>query len=296
MRILLRGIPCLFLLLLVLVASPAWSEQHTIVITDDLQLGLADSFLAEGEYYRAITEYKKFLYFFPDSLERDYVQLQIGMAYYRGNECQQAIEAFAKVRRSDNSKYFTAASFYEGVCRNRLNNPAAAIDDFERVLAHDPAAPEGEEALVGMALAALDRQDWVGCRQAMKRLNDEYPNSSQAMVAEAALPLLDEAENRPRNSPMLAGTFSAIIPGSGYAYNHRYRDGLMALIVNGLFIAGTAVAIDHDNYPAAALIGGAGLPFYLGNIFGSAAAAEKWNLSISQELRSDLAVRFNYRY
>jgi hypothetical protein len=44
------------------------------------------------------------------------------------------------------------------------------------------------------------------------------------------------------------------------------------------------------------LLGAAGLPFYLGNIYGAANAAHKWNLSIAQDLRSDLAVRLDFRY
>jgi len=292
----LRGVFCLVSWLLVMAASTAYGEPRTLVITDELQLGLAEAFMAEGEYYRAITEYKKFLYFFPDSEKCQYVLLQIGMAYYRGGECPQAIEAFAKVRQQDNSENFAAAAFYEGVCRGRLKDAAAAADNFERVLAFDPAAPQAEEALAGLSVIALDQQDWEASRRALQRLAVDYASGQHASAAREALPLLEEAENRPRKSPVLAGTMSAVLPGSGYAYSGRYRDGFVAFLINGLFIAGTAVAVDDENNPAAALIGGAGLPFYLGNIYGSANAAQKWNLSIAQELRNELAVRLNYHY
>ena len=281
---------------LMLVALPARSEPRTLVITDELQLGLAESFMAEGEYYRAITEYKKFLYFFPDAGQIDYVRLQIGMAYYRGGECPQAIESFARVRQHYPSEHFATAAFYEGVCRSRLKNPKAAQDNFERVVAIVPATQQAAEALAGEALAALDREDWAGSRQALEHLTLDYSNTPQGVAAKDALPLLEDAETRPRKSPVAAGLMSAVVPGSGYAYAGRPGDGLMAFLVNGLFIAGTAVAIDHENYPVAALIGGAGLPFYLGNIYGSANAASKWNLSIAQDLRKELAVRLDFHY
>ena len=283
-------------LLLLLMALPARSEPRTLVITDELQLGLAEAFMAEGEYYRAITEYKTFLYFFPDSPRTDYAHLQIGMAYYHGGECPQAIAAFARVRQSYPSDHFATAAFYEGVCRVRLGEPAAAGADFERVLAAGPASPQAPEALAGLALTALDRQDWAASRQALQRLADNYPADPHSMAARDALPLLEVAESRPRKSPALAGTLSALVPGSGYAYAGRYRDGLMAFLVNGLFIAGTAVAIDHDNVPAAALLGGIGLPFYLGNIYGAVNAARQWNLSIARDLRDDLVVRLDFHY
>lgn len=275
---------------------PARGEPRTLVITDELQLGLADNFMAEGEYYRAITEFKKFLYFFPDSDQADYVRLQIGLAYYRGGECPQAIESFAKIRQHYPSEHFATATFYEGVCRSKLKNPRAAADDFERVAAVEPAAPEGADALAGIALAALDHEDWQASRNALERLSRSYPDTPQGAAARDAIPLVEDAATGPRKSPVAAGMLSAIVPGSGYAYAGRPRDGLVALLVNGLFIAGTAVAIDQDNIPAAVLIGGAGLPFYLGNIYGSADAARTWNLSIARELRRDLSLRLDFHY
>jgi TolA-binding protein/TM2 domain-containing membrane protein YozV len=283
-------------LLLTIVVSPARSEPRTLIITDELQLGLAESFLTEGEYYRAITEYKRFLYFFPDSEQVAYVQLQIGMAYYRGGEYPAAIEAFAKVRQDYPAEHYAAAAFYEGVCRSRLHEPAAAQDNFDRVLAFDPANPLAAEALAGIALNALDRQDLAGSRRALERLAKDYPHTPQGDAAREAMPIVLAAETEPCKSPVAAGVFSALVPGSGQLYAGRYRDGLLAFLVNGLFIAGTAVAIDQDNDPAAVLLGAAGLPFYLGNIYGAANAAHKWNLSIAQDLRSDLAVRLDFRY
>ena len=70
----------------------------------------------------------------------------------------------------------------------------------------------------------------------------------------------------------------------------------MAFVVNGLFIAGTIAAIEDDNYALAAIVGGVGLPFYVGNIYGAANAARKWNLSLSKTLRDDLALSLNYPY
>lgn len=282
--------------LLLAMAVPVLGEPRTLVITDELQLGLADSFMAEGEYYRAITEYKKFLYFFPDADQTAYVQLQIGMAYYHGGECAQAIKIFATVRQHYPSEQFSTAAFYEGVCRNRLKDPQLARDNFERVVASDPGANQSADALAGVSLTALDLGDWAGSRQALERLAGGYPETSQGKAAQDALPLVKDAEVRPRKSLLAAGAMSAIVPGSGYIYTERYRDGLMSFLVNGLFIAGTVVAIDHENYPAAALIGGAGLPFYLGNIYGSANAANKWNMNIALELRKELALRLNFNF
>lgn len=77
---------------------------------------------------------------------------------------------------------------------------------------------------------------------------------------------------------------SAILPGSGYIYAERYGDGITAFLINGLFIAGTIAAIHQENYAVAGIVGGVGVPFYLGNIYGSANAAKKWNLGARSEI------------
>jgi hypothetical protein len=79
-------------------------------------------------------------------------------------------------------------------------------------------------------------------------------------------------------------------------YAGRYGDGVVALIVNGLFIAGTVAAIHQENYAVAAIVGGIGLPFYIGNIYGSANAATKWNIGVRKELREKIAVSLDYRF
>jgi hypothetical protein len=67
-------------------------------------------------------------------------------------------------------------------------------------------------------------------------------------------------------------------------------------VVNGLFITGTILAVEDENYPVAALIGGVGLPFYIGNIYGAANAARKWNLSFTRKFRDELALSLEFNY
>jgi hypothetical protein len=43
-------------------------------------------------------------------------------------------------------------------------------------------------------------------------------------------------------------------------------------------------------------VGGIGLPFYLGNIYGSANAAKKWNIAVRNELRSRISVTIDYDF
>jgi tetratricopeptide (TPR) repeat protein len=289
----------LLLLAAVLAAltSPSWASGKEIVVTETVQLGLADAFLAEGEYYRAITEYKKFLFLFPDSEKADYALFGVGTAYSRGEEYEPAANTFAAVREKYGKGAHAAPSaYFEGVSLWKLGRFDRAETAFDRVAALDPASEYAPLSLIGKSLLSYDAKNVPGCRGELARFLESYPQDSRAERVRQTITLLDRDGEMPRKSPAVAGVMSAVVPGSGYMYAGRYGDGVVALIVNGLFIAGTVAAIHQENYAVAAIVGGIGLPFYVGNIYGSANAATKWNIGVRKGLREKIAVSLDYRF
>jgi TM2 domain-containing membrane protein YozV len=133
-------------------------------------------------------------------------------------------------------------------------------------------------------------------RNRLERLIDRYPEYSGTKNARDAIPLIDRYPRLPKKSKTLAGAMSAIVPGSGYIYADHVGDGITAFIINGLFIAGTIVAISGEDYAVAAIVGGVGLPFYVGNIYGSANAAKKWNLAVKRELRNKVFLTLDFNF
>jgi hypothetical protein len=59
----------------------------------------------------------------------------------------------------------------------------------------------------------------------------------------------------------------------------------MSLGVNGAFVAATWGAMANGLEAVGILAGGVGLPFYIGNIYGSVLAARKWNLAVKKQAR-----------
>jgi TM2 domain-containing membrane protein YozV len=125
---------------------------------------------------------------------------------------------------------------------------------------------------------------------------EQYAGDPRAAGVRESLVELDLYRERPRKSRLLAGTLSTVIPGSGQMYAGRYRDGLVAFTVSSLFIAGTVVALNDENYPLAAIAGIVGLPFYVGNIYGAANAADKYNLSLARSTRNALLLSLDYHF
>lgn len=291
-----RYLSTIILLLLFSVQTSAWGATEGIVLTVDVQMSLGDAFMAEGDYYRAITEYKKLTFLFPDSERLSEAFYQIGMAYYKGKDYKSAVNSFAKVRKAYTAGNYCSAAFYEGLSYSKLGLPDKAALSFERARLFDESHPDAANAQLGLSLNALDKDSVADSRANLDEFLAGYPEDERVPGVKASFGLLDEYESQPRKSPALAGAISAVIPGSGQMYSEHYKDGLMAFVVNGLFIAGTIAALDDDNYALAAIVGGVGLPFYVGNIYGAANATRKWNLSLTRKLREDLSLSLDFHY
>lgn len=93
------------------------------------------------------------------------------------------------------------------------------------------------------------------------------------------LMLSEEAERVKFKSPFLAGSLSAIVPGSGKFYTKNWTDG----IISFLFVA-TNTWQAYRGFSTGGIRSGYGWvftglssSFYIGNIFGSAKAARRYN-------------------
>ena len=286
MKSLRRLLPIPFLLLLALAsAPPLHAEDGAVLLTGDVQLKIADTFMEEGEYYRAVTEYKKFLILFPDSVKADYSAFRIALAYFKGEEYGAAARSFMAMReRYPESPYATEAGYREGYSQWKLKNYERARMSLETIAEQHPQSEFATRSLVLICLSALDENRTEVSRQALVRVLNRYPGHPEVESVKEAMIQLERYEALPEKSPVLAGVMSAILPGSGYIYAEHYGDGITALLINGLFIVGTVAAINNENYAVAGIVGGIGVPFYLGNIYGSANAAKKWNLGIRNEV------------
>ncbi len=99
---------------------------------------------------------------------------------------------------------------------------------------------------------------------------------------------VDMSLNPGYKSSVLAGIFSAIIPGSGKMYVGEWGDGITGLLLTGLF-----AFLAYDNFKAdhttrAWIFTGIGAFFYAGNIYGSIASAQIFNAKIDFDFSNGL--------
>lgn len=292
-----KKILCLFIFFSFSFLASALASEKGILLTEDIQLKMADAFMGEKEFYRAITEYKKLLILFPDSEKTDYVMYRIGIAYYSGEEYESSLQAFFSLRENfPESQYVPKSLYYEGLSYWKLKRYEDAETSFISLANSYPGSEIAPSALVASSLVFLEEGDSISCLHGLEKVVSQYPEDTRSENAEKAIQLLEQHRTLPQKSQALAAVMSAVIPGSGYIYAEHYGDGITAFLINTLFIAGTITALHQENYAVAAIVGGIGLPFYLGNIYGSANAANKWNVSMKNEVRNKIFVTLEFDF
>ncbi len=235
----------------------------------------ADFLYQRGEYYRAITEYYRLLHASSDSMQQTVLIGNIGRCYYDGGD----YTGFLRFHRQNSPMLRANPSAQSGMflllgkSYYQLGQYGDAADMLEcsGVRAGDPVYPE-LSVLLGISRARTG--DWSAAQSAWRNL---AADTSWSGISEYLLRNLEPLAALPQRSAFLAGTLSAVLPGSGYLYAGRPGTAIASLLINGLLVWAVADAVRHDQYGIAAAAGFLGAGWYVGNIIGSAAAAREYS-------------------
>ncbi len=250
------------------------------------QWGLAQHLMKEGEYYRAITEYKRFLYYFPGSPKADAARLRIIEAYVKGQWWEEGIRKARELLAMEISEEVRArALFFMGVCQIRLGLLGEARESLFEVVrvSKDPELRARAEYLIGETHAL--QGDWDEAVRLLESITQQSTlgrrGSQRALLVRGRTPL-------PEKSPWVAGALAAILPGAGHLYTGRYLDAGLVFSVNAAFASATVEAIQRDNLPLAGGLAAAELLWYAGNIFSAVGSAHKYNRALHRELLEEI--------
>lgn len=206
----------------------------------------------QGEFLRAAGEFQRYIFLaHPPFGRRDSVLLRIGMCYRKAGKFRKALKYFGKVEGSLREE----ARYQAGLCYIYLGN-------YDTVATWEDAGPR----LRTLIFAA--------------RLLDGRWEEAQKIVPHEGRwkDILGMGENLPRRSPVLAGLLSAVVPGMGKVYCGRTWDGIYSLVTIGTFAWQSYSGFKGRSSLKGWAFGAAAGIFYLGNIYGSAAAAKIYNL------------------
>jgi tetratricopeptide (TPR) repeat protein len=234
-------------------------------------LGFADALNAEGDYYRAISEYKRLLYFCESESTRSRAQMSIGEATFAAGQYGLVLDWYRALDAKEVD--IARAGLIAGRALYRLGryDDAAALLGSIPEGALDAAELADARYYEGLSLVRAGHLDRAAV--SLDLVGESTPHGSKA--ARYAGILRDRPEV-PRKSPRVAAVLG-VVPGLGYAYAGHYGTAVASLAVNGLLAWATVDAFADEHRAAGGLYSLLAIGFYVGNIVGSAQSAERYN-------------------
>ena len=239
-------------------------------------VAVADSLVAEGDLYRAISEYKHVLYASDDCKSRSRAVVGIASTLYRG---EQYLRAVGWLDRKGSVLLATDRKFADEIYLTSLFRTRLAEDllRFSRTL-------DGAMSLYGVALAGCLKEEWGSAQGYFERVEEASPYHARAR---SAVEVCQRAAKIGRKNPSVAGTLG-VIPGAGYLYSGHPQTALAAAVVNSAFIFSAYQAFDSGNIVLGTTLAFWSFLWYGGSIVGSVQAAERHNEAVRNGLWKDL--------
>lgn len=244
-----------------------------------------------GDFFRAITEYHRVIFHWPDHPLAIESQFRIGLSYLSQDDPESALSTFQDMLALS-SISSTNERIRLGLARAYFNlskwdRADQQLDILERSGTVIPRSSIQYDRLWCRLKPGL-MDEALRFWQSESSIHGSMTEQSHKEIHD----VLMEFSRTPYKHPELAGALSAAIPGLGQAYAGRWRDGLISFLINGLFIGAIAVAIDKGHDESAAVLGFFELGFYSANIYNAVNDAHKENRA---QLENNLH-RFEYRF
>ncbi len=262
---------------------------ETIQVRDsvDFDIQFVNSLINRGNYYGALTEIERLLFYSPDRFVSSTV-LQVsrlkcyeGLKDYAGGlSCYDGLPkdmkgdyrlCFEAAHLSDLAGDSAAAMTGYLQCAELYTAAADRVQDMAGRYGAVPSSPYGELAVLYMKGGRYDE-----AQEAIRRRTEL---ESSYLYGQASLDVIGATRDAAKKNRTLAQVIG-IIPGAGYLYVGSAANAVTAFIVNGLLAYATYTSFRSGNVGVGVITGALALSFYAGNIYGSGLAAERYNARI----------------
>ena len=273
--------------------SPAEAMQLAAdVETHHGVLAYADHLFMDGDWYRAIGEYRRYLYLMrgrgPHSPR---AAIAIGEALLRGQQLDAAGRQLDGVAQRTSDLYLRRVALF-GAARAYLldGRPELAKPRF-RLLAEDEetAAPMRREATWLLAWGHFDAGEFEQAEETFGLLSE-----SEGLHQEEAAAVIVELKKRSslsQRNPLVAGALS-LIPGLGHIYLGQWSVGLTSFGWNALFTFAAVTAWLQGQWGVALVLTVMELSWYSGGIFGALAGTLRYNRDVKRNWRDQILADF----
>jgi len=252
-----------------------------LTIDADQQFDFARFCMEKGHYQRAIAELDRFIYFFPEDRRVPLAHHLIGICWLEDGRHREAREIFSRTIREDPDSLFAGKALFltgESYYREAKLDRAAAF--FGEVLKTDPAPRLKNAAYYRLGWTRMREGLWQEAAEVFRRVEKGdrlYPSAARLSVESLNGDLL------PYKDPACAGVMAGILPGLGHAYVSRYKDALVAFLLNGLFIWATVESFHQDHDVLGGILAFFEAGWYAGNIYSAVNVTHKWNKKVRDD-------------
>lgn len=265
---------------MVAVLVPVRARAGQMVIGSAQQFDYAKLLYDQKDFSTAAVEFKRFIHFFAGDDRIPRARFLLGASLFEEGNFHEAAKIFDALIRESGDPGLAADSCFmqsraflgmgnNGYARLVLRNLLAITDDEDvRDKVHALLADIEVQASRGIEKESLST--------AKNLLEEISAGGSGGYDRDRRIQVLDQALAMPEKSPGLAGAM-AVIPGGGFLYCGRYKDALVAFLMNSSLFWASYTAFDHDNPALGGAVAFVGSGFYAGNIYGSITAAHRHN-------------------
>ena len=209
--------------------------------------------------------YQRFINLFPNSQLRQLLQLQIAKCFFLNNNFEMSIRLLQPVFNqnkessdADHHHYLLALSWF----------------NFENYAPFSLRKP-----FIEQGIAQLQKVDHYRHKPIHEFLEE-----------------LQLAPKPDYKSPIVAGSLSALIPGTGSFYADRYVEGSYSFFLTALFGLAASEALQQGTNTLGYLLGIVGLSFYSGSIYTAINSVHHYNDQLDQHRFDNIRGRFQIFY
>lgn len=209
-----------------------------------LQPGLQDEVLIQGNnffnsqnYYNAVTEYKRYIFFNsePENVSLPYAYYKMGMAYRNELELDKAVNALNKsISLTGNLKFAENRKIDIAVIHISNQNYSLAKLILLKLEMYSQSTQIKKRAFFLHAVCNLYEYNWSEAKQMLEEFYHIDSKGKLNKKEEKVISLLKKAVKTKYKSPSLAKWLSTFIPGAGQIYCGDWKNGINALAINSL--------------------------------------------------------------
>jgi tetratricopeptide (TPR) repeat protein len=260
----------------------------------------ADYLMNEKDYFRAISEYKRILYYADDIETKNECLLKISKSYLKSNQFKSSIRFSSRLLNQPKINIFqiNKANTYIGLSYYGLRVFPIAEDYFKKSISSD----KNDFSSFYLALLDVERGNYL---EARKRYIILQKNTLIPELSIASEKLSNEVLNGliiKRKNSFVSTFLSAIFPGSGQVYCEHYYDGIQAFAYVGVFSFATYASYKYDkkfnvNFYNTIIASSITALFHIGNIIGANRTASYYNMKQKQVFKDHIrGITFSIDY